>query len=202
MQTALERLLVPERERRQTAQRTLDGFAVPSLAERPLEPSCEPLLASNMKGQLLQTRVSRERGVARYGFFECLPEREAPLVQNLFDCLHALALSEQGVSPTLFDAFEALRLRGFEPRTLVVPFDLLKEASGSTLDRQDAEALMAAQGFVTLDDNLQVLLGDLRPGQALLAAAPSFTGYHVRVDDRLALLITRATSAFQLIEAS
>jgi hypothetical protein len=56
--TVLERLLTPERLPRRADQATMAGFAVPAIQERPLETSCEPLLATNMRRTLVPSKKS------------------------------------------------------------------------------------------------------------------------------------------------
>jgi hypothetical protein len=94
-----------------------------------------------------------------------------------------------------------MRDGGFEPRSLVVSYSLLEKASGQELSREDADKLMAAQGYVTKVDDCQVLVADFSPGRALVVASPALAGFYTRSDDRVGLLLTRVDRAFYLVDA-
>jgi len=88
---------------------------------------------------------------------------------------------------------------GFEPKCLVVPVSLLKEACGEAMTVEDAEKLMLMQGHVTKMGDLFVLAGDLDPGTALLTAAPNMVGTYTRADTALALMLFRVDRAVVLV---
>lgn len=94
---------------------------------------------------------------------------------------------------SLSEASAKMRL---QPRSIVVPYDLVEKVSG--LSRSDADRLMSAQGYIASGEQ-QVLVADLPPGHALVAAAPTLLGFYTRVDDRLGLMLTRIDESVFLI---
>lgn len=78
--SALDRLFVTERIRRQAAQiEHGGGFALPVLQERGVKRDDAPLVATNMRGSFVQVRSSRD-GYARFAFTECEREDESMLI--------------------------------------------------------------------------------------------------------------------------
>lgn len=198
--TVLERLLTTERIPRRADESTQAGFAVPALQERPLELEAEPLLVTNMRGSFVTTMVSRHRGVARFGLDECLPADEPRLLREMLRIL--TETSEQNSwdnrCRNLAEATGLMRSRGFEPRTVVVPYSLLEQI-GEGLTRDEADSLMTVQGYVVLTEGVQVLVADLEPGKALMAASPALSGFYTRSDDRLGIMLTRVDRALCII---
>src|SRR5262245_22951310 len=193
--TALERLLVTERHRRQADESSQVGFAVPALSERVIEPSHEPLVVSDGRGRLVPTRVSRTRGVARYGFFECATADEGRLIPEIFATLWKLS-TESGWDNRCTSLTEAVSKMRLEPRSIVVPYGWVERAAGVT--REEADRSMALQGFVSKGDQ-QVLVGDLPDCYAIVAASPPLVGFYTRIDDRLGLMLTRVDQTLQLV---
>jgi hypothetical protein len=196
--TALERLLVTERHRRRTDESTQVGFAVPAFTERPVDPEVEPLVVTDARGQLVSTKVSRSRGVARCGFFECTTKEEATLVPSFFDALWALS-EKRGWRNRCSSLAEASKSMHLEPRSIVVPYGWIERASG--MAREDADRLMSTQGYISKDDQ-QVLVGDLAEGCAIIAAAPPLLGFYIRVDDRLGVMLTRVDQSIFLVRGA
>lgn len=196
--SALERLLTTERHRRQTNQSTCVGFADPVISERVLGTEVEPLVASDARGRLVATTVSRSRGVARYAFFECTTEEEGRLLPEFFSGLWDLSVAKGWPNrcSSLSEASTKMRL---EPRSLVVPYGLVEGVSG--LAREEADRLMAFQGYIAKGDQ-QVLVADLPEGHAVLAAAPSLLGFYTRIDDRLGVLLTRVDETIFLVRGA
>lgn len=196
--TALERLLVTERHRRRSDESAGVGFAVPAIAERPADPDLEPLVVTDARGQLVPTKVSRTRGVARCGFFECTTEDEAALIPRFFDALWRLSETSgwENRCTSLADASARMLL---EPRSIVVPYGWVEKVSG--MSREDADGLMSAQGYISKGDQ-QILVGDLPDSVALLAAAPPLLGFYTRVDDRLGVMLTRVDRTIFLVRGA
>lgn len=200
--TVLERILTTERYRRQADISTGAGFAIPSMAERPLNVDQEPLVVTNMRGTFVPTRVSRVTGLARYGFSECLPEDEPVLLGELWRVLWALSV-EQGWSnrcKNVAEAVGSMRGHGMEPRSVVVPYSLLEAFGTQTLSKQEADDLMVAQGYITNTEGVQVLAADLPVGKALVTALPALTGYYTRVDDRVGVMLLQTNQTLYLVD--
>lgn len=200
--TALERMLIPEREPRRAAETSQVGFAVPGLLERTLEVDQEPLLATDMRGSFVPTRVSRIRKIARCGLSECLPEDEAGLLAELWRVAWGLSV-EQGWynrCTNLAEAAGLMRAQGYEPRSVVIPYSLVHEASGQALNREEADNLMFAQGYIAEVNGVQILAADLPERKSLMVASPALAGFYTRVDDRLGVLLTRVNRTLFLID--
>lgn len=193
--TALERLLLTERHRRQANETGLAGFAQPMLSERALDVGLEPLVVSNARGNLVATRVSRLRGVARYGFFECPPEEEGMLLPRFFSELWALSASN-GWGNRCTSLSEASAKMKLQARSIVVPYGLVERVS--SLTRAEADRLMTGQGYISKGDQ-QILVADLPDGHAMLTAAPALLGFYTRVDIQLGILLTRADQSVFLV---
>lgn len=196
--TALERLLVTERHRRRADESSGAGFAVPTIAERAVEGGVDPLVVSDARGRLVRTRVSKARGVARSGFFECSVAEEARLVGEFFEMLWEVSRAE-GWGNRCSSLAEASKSMQLEPRSVVIPHSWLEKATG--LCREEAEQLMAVQGYVAKDDQ-QILVADLADGDALLVAAPTLAGFYTRADTHLSVMLTRADQAFFLVRGT
>jgi hypothetical protein len=193
--TALERLLVTERHRRRTDESAGVGFAVPAISERALDVALEPLAVTDARGRLVATRVSRARGVARYGFAECSSEDEGALLPQFFDALWAMSKANgwQNRCTSLADASARMQL---EARSIVVPYGWVEKVSGMT--REEADRLMSLNGYISKGDQ-QILVADFPEGQALLAASPALLGFYTRIDDRLGVLMTRVDQTVFLV---
>lgn len=196
----LERLLVTERHRRRSNQSTLAGFAVPAMLDIPLEPSSEPLVATNAVGNLVLTRVSRTALRARYGFFECPAAAEQNLMPRIFSTLWGLSrnLGWENRCSSLSEATGKMRL---PPRSVVVPYSLVEQASGEALTRQDCDRLMTVQGHIADKNGQQILVANLEDGQALLAATPALLGVYTRIDDWLGLLLKQVDQTLYLVDS-
>ena len=193
--TALERLLQTERHRRQASQSTIAGFAAPVLAERALGFELEPLVVSNARGQLVPTKVSRARGVARVGLFECPLQGEGAFLLKAFNALWEISAAS-GWRNRCSSLAEASAKMQSEPKTIIVPYGLVQELS--TLTRDEADALMRANGYVTKGAQ-QILVGELPAGSAIVAGAPEQVGYYTRIDERLGVMLTQADRTLMLV---
>ncbi len=191
------RLFVIEQHRQRRAN---VGFGVPAFEEREVKEDVGPLLVTNARGTFVPTKVS-SRGVARYGFSHCPIERESGLVAELHRVLTETSL-RQGWSnrcSSVPEAVDRLRTGGVIPRSLVISDSLLPSICGPDYDLASVRRLMAAQGFVTMVDGMQVLLGDLPEGAALVAAAPAGVGYYTRIGDHLGVLVQRVNRALMVV---
>lgn len=199
--SALDRLFVTERIRRQAAQiEHGGGFALPVLQERGVKPDDAPLVATNMRGSFVQVRSSRD-GYARFAFTECEREDESMLLVELHRALWQISEDRDWPNRcnSLAQARPRLEALGFEPRTLVVSLSLLEKACGVEVTAEEAEKLMFEQGHVAEIDGVQVYAADIPAGVALLASHPQLVGGYVRADTHLGILVTRADRALVLV---
>lgn len=195
--TVLERIFTTERYR-QRASGT--AFSTPALQECVPREGASPLLASNMRGAFLPTRVSAQ-GVARYGFLPCSISEEPVLLTTLYRTL--LQLSAQQKWPnrcsSSAQALERMRSFGLEPRFLVISESLLRDVCGQE-DLAEAQRAMASRGSIAVVGDLQVLLSELPAGSAIVTASPLLTGLYTRVGDHLGILAQRVDRSIVLVE--
>lgn len=196
--SALERLLIPEREPRRASAH--GGFALPALSERAAEEDEGPYLATTMRPVFLETRRNRE-GNVRFGYMDLMPEDEHILVSCLYQTLCEVSIRHGWANRcrSLEEATKLLQQLGFDPYHLVVGPGLLEEACGAPLSVEDAEKLMMVQGYVAEVGELKVLAADLPSGAAMVTTSPSLFGVYSRVDDRLGLLLKRVDRAVVLV---
>lgn len=152
---------------------------------------------TDARGRLVPTRVSRSRGVARYGFFECTTDGESALLPKFVDALWEMSRAG-GWKNRCTSVAEALVRMTVPPRSIVVPYGLIEEVSALT--REEADRLMGLQGYISNGDQ-QILVGDLPPGHALVAASPPLLGFYTRIDDCLGVLLTRVDETVFLVRA-
>lgn len=191
--TVLERLLTPEKEPRRANTSTMAGFSLPALGERPAEKEWEPLLVTNMRGDLTPTKVNRQ-GCARYGFSDITPEDEPKVLGALLgDPLRGVPAQDTPV-----EAIQWMESQGLQPHHLVVPYENISEACDEEISREDADSIMSSQGFVAqIVGGVRVLAADVPKG--VLVAHPSVAGFHTRSDNKLALMFCRVTSAWCIV---
>lgn len=197
--SALERLLVTERVPRRSSKE--GGFARPLIHERTVVAEEGPFLVTNNRAAFVPTRM-RPGNIVWAGFSEVPLGQEDPLVRQLFSALWRLS-EEQGWAnrcTSLRDAMPLMQTHGHQPRNLVVPVPLLGEACGQTFSPVDADQLMLGQGHVAKVGDLRILAADLRPGTALLFAAPSQVGSYVRSDQALAAVFLRVDRSVILVD--
>lgn len=198
LSTPLERLLVAERERRKADLTTLAGFALPAMGERPLEPSSEPLLVSDMRGHFVEGRVSPARHVARFAFFECPHEEEDRVLASL---VSALLAQEWGIRGTMGDVLKRMKSRGAQPYHIVVPYTSLDSVGVPSASKEDVDGLLSQNGHLGLFQEMRVLAANLPEGiEALVTAAPPLLGYYTRADTMLSLTITGADSTIAVVK--
>lgn len=195
--TALERLFVPERYRQRAAN---TGFSIPALQEVQVQGDAGPMLASNMRRKFVQVQASSS-GTARYGFSECAIEAEGDLLCEFYQSLKGISVREgwsnrcRGVD----QALKRLPERGVTPKSVVVSGRLLADILEDDCDLEMAQRRMDMQGFVAMVDGMQILLGDLPDGAALVAADPQHVGCYTRVADHLGLLAQRVDRAIMVV---
>lgn len=196
--SALERLLRTERVRRRS---TPSGFAVPALHETAIEPEDGPFLVTTATGPGFAPGRARPDRTLWAGFKECSLDEEGPLLRQLYDRLWSLS-EENGWAnrcSRLEEASPLLDGFGFEPVSLVVPLSFLGEACGEEITTEEAETLMATQGYVTMLGDVQVLSAELPEGAAILTPGISLAGTYVRADDYLAVMAFRVDRAWVLV---
>lgn len=190
LNTTLERILVPERERRRADESTGAGFAIPALGERPVEEDQMPIWVTNMRVDLVPVRLGSAK-TARYGFSEILPEQEPLLLQVI---LRQLLKAEQ-TQPSLRDACLWMQAQDLEPCHAVVPYDQLLDVCDSKLSRDEADQTMSQQGHIgKVVGGVKVIAADIQA--PLVVAHPQMAGYYTRSDDRLGIMLTRFSSAW------
>lgn len=170
MLSLLAHIFVPERHRQRAAQ---VGFSTPALSEVVVNPSAEPLLATNMKLAFLRTRVSAV-GYARFGFSECEVAQEQELLFAFYRALVTAAGQEnwRNVAPNVPEALERMRGFGVAPQLVVS-------------SRPDE----VSEDVVTLGV-------DFPDGAALVVGPSERAGLYTRVGDHVGVLAQRVSTTF------
>lgn len=194
--TALERMFVPERFRQRAAN---IGFSIPALQEVQVQGDAGPMLASNMRGKFVQVQAS-SAGTVRYGFSECTIEEEDDLLCELYQSLKVISVREEWGNRcrAVDQAIKRLTEQGITPKSVVVSGRFLGDVLDGC-DLETAQRRMDMQGFVAMVDGMQILLGDLPDGGALVAADPQHIGCYTRVGDHLGLLAQRVDRAIMVV---
>lgn len=186
---ALERMLVPERMKVRAAN---TGFAIPAMEERPASKDDGPFLVTNMRGTFLPTRLSAA-GAVRFGFSPVPLGEDDKLLLTLHRTISAQFPASRCTS--IEEATKRLLSHGMEARTIVLPEGWLPEICGPDVALTTARETMARQGYVTKIDDVQILVADLPPELAFVAAAPSLVGLYTRIADSLGVLLFRSDRA-------
>lgn len=167
----LSQVFVTERHR----QRAGDvGYAVPGMSEVYYgDAAIEPLLATNMKGSFLRTRVSSSGGYARFGYSAVPVEDEAVLIGELYKVLLDRAPVEgwQNVVSTVPEAL--VRMRSFGVRPCVI-----------------------LSATATPVDDLLALPAPLPEGAALVVGPAEGAGLHTRIGAHVGILAQRVSTLF------
>ena len=183
-----EFLFLAERQRRRAAEGS--GFSIPLMVELPLESGSDPILATNMSGDLVKVGRSKSRGVSRTALFPCdlsdEPEEFSRFFGRLWDFSGKAGWSNRCTS--ISEAVTFLK----EPRTMVVSYELIREACGEDIDQETANSLMVQQGFLSEVNGIRVGVASLKSNEALVASAPKVVGTFVRVDTSIGILIKGA----------
>lgn len=195
--TVLERLFVPERHRQRAAN---TGFSVPALQEVQVQGDAGPMLASNMRGKFVQVRASSS-GTVRYGFTECTIEAEGDLLCEFYQSLKVISVREEWDNRcrAIDQAIKRLTELGVTPKSVVVSGRFLADVLEKDCDLEMAQRRMDMQGFVAMVGGMQILLGDLPDGAALVAADPQHIGCYTRVGDHLGVLAQRVDRAIMVV---
>jgi hypothetical protein len=195
----LDKLLVPERHHRRAT--SSGDFAIPGLQERPVDPNNGPFVATNMRGGLVQTRPSSREGYIRFGFSEVPLEDEEAFLVHAFSELLSLSAGYGWPNRcgTIREAFDRMASLGYEPRSLVIPYAVMKEECGIDLSPEEVAKLMFAKGCVSQFQGVNVLVANLPQGAALLTAAAALTGFYTRVDTWIGILLQRADRTLMLV---
>jgi hypothetical protein len=138
--------------------------------------SIEPLVTTNMVGQFLPTRVSKQ-GYVRMAFHKCEPDKEGLVVNSLYSVLKSLGV-ERGwpnTSPTVELAAYKMLAVGYRPLNVVTNQPDLKAPEGLS---------------VRIDPSVQ---------GTLLCAEPRMTGLHIRVKDYVGVVAHHVDKAFVVV---
>jgi len=141
------------------------------MEERQVPENVETLLVTNMRGLFLPSKRGAA-GNARYAFFMCPPSHENDVLERLYSTVLQLATTSgwANVFGGIPEALAAMNKSNTPPKTIVVPSDH---------ELSEGESV-SIQG-------LQVVVGPLPQGCALVAASPPALGVYTRVGDYLGL---------------
>lgn len=173
MLSLLSHLFVTERHRPRKGDRE---FATPTLSEIEVDdPTIEPLLATNMRGTFLPTKISSQ-GYARFGYSPCTPDEEVNLIKELHRVLVEVGIRREwnNTAHSVPEALDKMTHFGVIARVVIV-------ARGAKPD--------VAEGFPVIEAGLD-------EGCALLLATAPRCGLYTRIQDHAGLLIYRANTSF------
>jgi len=174
MLSILSQLFITERHRQRAAN---VGFSLPALLEHDTrDPDIEPLLATNMGGMFLRTRVS-STGCARSGFSECPLDNEPALLHEFCRVLIAEGEREAwgNTVSTVSEGLDKVQRAGLTPTALV------------SVSKQPE-----------VPEGLRAFTSEL-PCEALIAAQPGVTGLYTRIGDHVSILAQKVSTAFVVV---
>jgi hypothetical protein len=152
-----------------------------------------PIWATNMRSDLVPVKIG-SAGTARYGFSEVLPEEEDALLWLIIERI----LKNGHTAPDFLQASRWMTDRGLAPCHLVTPYDLVSEACGREVSRDEADEVMSKQGYLAeVAGGLRVIAANVP--MSLVVAHPTMAGFYTRSDDRLGLMLTRTSSAWCIV---
>lgn len=166
MLSLLSHLFVTERHRAKAS--AMVGHSTPYLSEFDVDNrDIEPLLATNMRGDFIRTRVARA-GHVRFGYTELDWTKESALIAALHAAIVRNA-EEEGwgnVVGTVDAAIERMVQTDFVPRLVLV----------------------ASKEGLTVPESLVVVECEIPAGMALVAAHPLQTGLYTRIRNHVGVL--------------
>ncbi len=172
----LERMLTPTRRPLRGNARL--GFSVPLMVELPLDRPASPYLVTSSDGKFLVGTPGKD-GVARVGVTESPLGQEDGILLNLVAALPIRF-------GTVDEAIVGMNTRGFPVRSIVLGED---EVAAQGVPLEEARVRMATQGFVTVVDDVQILLTSALKGCKLVATLPALSGFYLRMGDYLGVLV-------------
>jgi len=187
--TILDRLFEVERIHKRAAPQ--GGFSVPVMQERAATPAIEPVLVTNTRGAWVQTRTFAP-GNVRCGIFSCLIDEETAVFQSLLRTIQDRGWDNRCTSVP--EALEKMRAAGIKPRSIVIPEEDLPQTG---VDLKTAEYLMRFQGYVSVVDGVQTLVGPVPAKQRLVVAADA--GVYLRSDDYIGVMVFKANRSFSVV---
>ena len=151
------------------------GFSLPAFSEIEASPDIEPLLATNMKGTFLRTRVS-SFGHARFGFSEMEVSNEPLLLLELHRVLVVQASKEgwHNVVSTVPEALSRMSEFGIKPSVVL--------SAGPEVE--DVRGLPVA----------------FPEGVALVVGPAEAVGLHTRIGGHVGILAYRVSTAFVAVQ--
>jgi hypothetical protein len=172
---ALEKILVAERGRKKASN---VGFKMPLMGEMDLGTVQDNCLASNTKGDFLNTRTNSQ-GSLRYAFFESPLEEDDTVLNKLLKAL----LQTQNPTPMALKDLLSYQDQGF--LNLVITNKLLSELGVP----KDSSFNMAISGYVAKLGSMFVATANIEEGLALLLPPPQQVGLYHRVGDMLGVVV-------------
>ena len=168
----LERFLTVERGRPKQGTLILYSHVIPKDAA--------PVVVSDMRGNFLYQKKPFF-GEARCGMFQCAPHSETIVVGTLFQRL--LELNSEFGWPKIYPSIK-VALGGLPAKSVVVSSSYLQ---GSGVSEEEAVDVMRRNGHIAVVKNVQVLLGNIPDGCALLATDDA--GYCIRRGNFLGVIL-------------
>lgn len=179
---ALERFLAPTRHRSRAAVGV--GSAVPLMVEIPVERSCTHFLVTDTRGRIIPTRATKD-GMVRVGMSTAPIGEETSILEQVVQDL-----------PTRFSTWEKavnyLATQGHQARSIVMSeadYASAFEEGVLPVSLDEAKSSMSMRGYVSVTNDVQLLLASLPKGAGLVAELPAMAGVYLRVGDFLGVLV-------------
>jgi hypothetical protein len=161
------------------------------MQERAVSANVDPVLVTNTRGKWVQTRVFAP-GLVRCGIYACPVTEEDAALSRLLSAIQEKGWENRCTS--IQAALTKMRSVGARPRSIVISKEDLKDIG---VDLETAENLMKYQGYVTVQEGIQTLVGTMPSGHSLVVAHQA--GLYVRVDDFLGLMAFGANRNFCVV---
>ena len=162
-----------------------------------------PWLTSLSKGDVVPTKLAKD-GTVGQAFFECPIDEDDNFLGKLFRTLVEVSHANgwRNRASSIDEAFRLMVSLGYEPSTLIVPFDTLQQVCGSDLSEEEAERITMVRGYVVeMEQGVRVVSARraLPSGAAILTASKSFVGYYSRARDYMGVTLCRADRSLVLV---
>jgi hypothetical protein len=192
--SALQRILFTERVQRHRG-------AIYFMKEESVSATDVPFVVSTTSGSFVLVNKRTKDGTVRYALSTVQLEVEDLMVRRLFDNLLAMSVSGAWMnrSSSVSGAVDRMSATGFPARSVVLPRTSISEACSEKLSDEDISKRMDLQGYVVKIGTIQIVVGDLPDGCAMVATSPVLTGQYTRVYDSVGLFIRNADKSIYLV---
>jgi hypothetical protein len=196
----LERLMSVDRHRPKMVD--VGVFTAPVVMRFASGPEEGPWVTSLSTGRFTLTRPNKDGDVGQ-AFVLRPPDQEDDLLKELYRTLWTLSLEHRWGNrcSSIGEAVQRMLAFGLQPKTLTVPFEMLREIVGSELTEEEADKLTLARGFVTEVSGVQVISARqaLEKNTAILSTLRPLVGHYTRVREHVGVTVLQADRSLILV---